>query len=146
MRIYKSCKVRFKSNDIYLASYLNTPYGLIANVPFIKLSSDVDPVTLGKNVLDLLNSIPDKSVNVDLAASGKQYSEHLLSLGFKTNGAFEKKSNLMSVNLEEGRIAIVPYAPGSGRGFQPVEDKKVYTSTDPEELGKQILDQKKNCG
>jgi hypothetical protein len=145
MKIVKSCEVRFKGDAIYLYTYLNTLYGLFANVPFTKLKADVAPGVLGQNVLDLLRTVSDKALDLDLADWRKRHANHLLTLGFKSVKAFEKDSASLTVDLEEQNVVIMPWQFIPGQGFQQKEDHRVSAPTQPEELGRFILEQRENC-
>jgi hypothetical protein len=146
MKISKLCEVRFKADVIFVFTYVNTPYGSFANVPFTKLSKDEDPVTVGNTVLGLLRAIPDMQVNIDLAEWRKKHSEHLASLGFKNYNAFIKNSVALSVKLEEQQIAVIPKALRAGEGYVSLEEHKTYSPPDAGELGRQIYDGRKYCG
>jgi hypothetical protein len=137
----KRCNVRFRSDAIYIISLSDTPFGMFANVPFTKLKTDVEPVLLGTTILALLRSIPDRSADINLPNWRNNYKEYLKSLGFKTDNAFEKSSVLLSVELEEQKIAITPYESVSGGGSTPLDDKRGYSAAEPDGLGMLMFEQ-----
>jgi len=145
MKIVKSCEIRFRPEGIYLFNYLNTDYGLFANVPFVKMGIDSDATLVGKQVMKLLNAIPDKPVNISLGIWRKSYADHLALLGFKTEKAFSKGSLSLSARLEEAQVVVVPYGLKPGEGFIPIEEKKAGSLPQPEAVGKLILDCRKEC-
>jgi hypothetical protein len=146
MKIVKSCSVTFRSEGIYVSSSKNTPYGLVANIPMDKFATDVSLEVLGRRVLELLASIPEAILEIDLKSHGELHREHLRSLGFENGDAFEKRSKSLSVQRTGERLSVVPYTAYRSGGYVASSDKSKFCSPEPEELGRLIFEQKNECG
>lgn len=145
MKIVKSCSVTFRSEGIYVSSSKNTPYGLVENIPMDRFANDVSPQALGNRVLELLASIPDTIIEIDLKSHGELHREHLRSLGFENGDAFEKRARSLSVKKTGERLSVVPYETYRTGGFVPISDKAKFCSPEPEELGNLIFEQRNEC-
>lgn len=139
MKPVRTCSIFFRPDGTYIFGSRNTAYGLITNVPGTKLPAGVGAEVLGNTLVGLLRALSQEFVDVDLAAAGREYEEHLKSLGFKSNRAFARGARLIGVELKEKGVEVLPYEPVAGGGFVPVTSDAKICEFNPQTLGEAVL-------
>lgn len=110
-------------------------YAIIAN--------DSDAITLGKSVMDALNSyrggVPDPS-DEDFRVKTK---ERLRVYGVKSWKELEKKAKLIDVTLEGRKILVMPTR--RDKAYLHLPNKTISTSNDPQAIGLAVFDRLAQC-
>jgi hypothetical protein len=145
MKLLKNCSVEFRPEGIYIFSFRNTPYGMVANLPPTKLPTDTSPGQLGETVLNQLERIELKQFDVDLRASVNEYKQYLADLGFRSVKAFAKGSACVSVLIEGDRIKVEPREMTASGAFLHLPQQKKYCGFDKHELGRLVEEQRSCC-
>ena len=145
MKLLKTCNVQFRPEAVYVFSYRNTPYGMIANLPSLKLAADVSPEQLGGVLLEQLDLIPFKECDVDLRAATDAYKKHLTDLGFKSVKAFAKNSALVSVLVNGDGVEVEPHEMTAGGAFVPLTEGKKLCAPGESARGRLGGEQREQC-
>lgn len=137
-QFFKMCNVYRRPEGYFLFGVLNTPYGGIAVPPASQLPLATSADDLARAVRNIFCGLPDKITEVDLAAAGKAYDEHLKEIGYPRPSAFAKKALLVSVNFDGEQYEIVSHGRTERGAFLPGKTVKVGSDVNDEALGNAI--------
>ena len=140
----RSAGVYKYKNKIYFQGFSKTNVGLrILNGP-VFMSPDNYSSVIGQATLDALDQCKFNIKNPDEFKNPSIKDGMLEATKCKTWNALMKNSTTISVyENEDGSIKLLPLrfrgATGPNRGYDFLEDKAIISSTDPEELGRNVL-------
>jgi len=138
-QFFKMCNVFRRAEGFFLFGVLNTPYGGIGIPPASKLALTANASEVGATLGRILDGLPDKITEVDLASSAKIYDEYIKEIGFSKSSVFEKKASLVGVHFDGLSYAVVPHQKDERGAFVALAPTKLPHPFSSEGLGKAIL-------
>ena len=140
----RSAAVHQYKGRIFVQGYSKTNVGLRVLNGTVFMANESDCITIGQA---LLNALDQCEMNIKDPEESKDplYKDEMLeATKCKTWNALMKSSKRMSVYEKEDKtINLLPLrfrgATGPNRGYDFLEDKAIISSTDPEELGRNVI-------
>src|SRR5438477_71121 len=101
-QFFRTCHVFRRPEGFFIFGVINTAYGGITVPPASKLPLVATASTLGEEVSQVLNRLPNHPTEVNLATAREPFLAALKENGFKNVAAFEKKAYLVAVHYDGG--------------------------------------------